>query len=386
MSTDTPLNASDADFVNMPEPEEETTTEIEESSTETEAKDEITSEDIVEETKAEDTSEETDTTEEIEADTKDSTQEESTEETDSLAATDETSEDTTEETTEEDSSTETDTSTIDYKAEYEKLLTPFRANGKNMQVNSVDDAITLMKMGANYNKKMAALKPNLRLMKMLQNNELLDEEKLSYLIDLDKKNPDAVQKFVKESGIDPLDIDDKKDTEYTPSTYTVNDTEVELDGVLDEIRDTDSFTRTIDIIGNKWDASSKKVLIETPAIIRVINEQVSNGIFDKITGVIESERMLGRLQGLSDLEAYKQVGQAIQAKRGFDTPVNETSDTTEDATTTSNKTQDDPKLKSRKRAASSTRSAPGSTKKDNDYNPLALSDAEFEKVASNDFI
>ena len=274
---------------------------------------------------------------------------------------------------------------INYEAEYKKLLTPFKANGKQMQISNVDDAVTLMKMGANYNKKMAALKPNLRLMKMLENNELLDEEKLSYLIDLDKKNPEAVQKFIKESGIDPLDIDTEKDTDYTPSTYTVNDKEVELDGVLDEIRDTPSFQKTIDIVGTKWDASSKKVLIETPAIIRVINEQVENGIFDQITNVIESERMLGRLQGLSDLEAYKQVGDAIQAKGGFSVK-NPSTANEETTATTTHTSQDDPKLKRKKRAASTTRTGPGGTKKEDDYNPLALSDAEFEKVAGNDFI
>ena len=58
---------------------------------------------------------------------------------------------------------------LDYKAEYEKLLKPFKANGRDIQVGSVDDAIALMQMGANYNKKMAALKPNMKLLKMLEN-------------------------------------------------------------------------------------------------------------------------------------------------------------------------------------------------------------------------
>ncbi|RLD76246.1 MAG: hypothetical protein DRJ15_15705, partial [Bacteroidetes bacterium] len=134
---------------------------------------------------------------------------------------------------------------IDYKAEYERLIAPFRANGKDMQIESVDDALTLMKMGANYNKKMAGLKPNLKLLKMLEKNDLLDESKLSFLIDLDQKNPGAVNKLIKDSGIDPLDIDTEKEDEYRPSTYTVDDKEVELDGVLDEIRDTQSFKDTL---------------------------------------------------------------------------------------------------------------------------------------------
>jgi len=183
--------------------------------------------------------------------------------------------------TDETASKKEETSEIDYKAEYERLIAPFRANNREMQIDSVDDARTLMQMGANYNKKMAGLKPNLKLIKMLENNKLLDEEKLSYLIDLDKKNPEAIKKLVKESGIDPMEIDVEGDTGYKNTNYTVDDKEVELDGILDDIQETESFNQTIDIISNKWDASSKEVILEQPSIIKVINEHVAAGIYEQ---------------------------------------------------------------------------------------------------------
>ena len=89
----------------------------------------------------------------------------------------------------------------DYKAEYLRLLAPFKANGKEIAVSTVDDAISLMQMGANYNKKMAGLKPSLKMLKLLENSGLLSEEKISYLIDLEKKNPAAINKLIKDSGI-----------------------------------------------------------------------------------------------------------------------------------------------------------------------------------------
>jgi len=103
-----------------------------------------------------------------------------------------------------------DEAAVDFEAEYKRLLTPFKANGREIAVKSVDDAIALMQMGANYNKKMAALKPNLKLMKMLENNGLLSEDKIGFLIDLEKKNPAAINKLVKDSGIDPMDLDAEK--------------------------------------------------------------------------------------------------------------------------------------------------------------------------------
>jgi len=278
-----------------------------------------------------------------------------------------------------------DDSKVDYEAAYKQLTAPFRANGKDMQINTVDDALTLMKMGANYNKKMAGLKPNLRLLKMLEKNNLLDESKLSYLIDLDQKNPEAINKLVKESGVDPLDIDTEKESEYSPTTYTVDDKEVELDGVLDEIRETSTFKDTLSIISNKWDDSSKQVLYENPSLIKTINDHVDSGVYGQITSVIERERMLGRMEGMSDIQAYKYVGDAIMANGGFNTSDSEEqTDTDISAIAPTTTKKEDPKLKERKRAASSTKSttkAPAA-----DFNPLEMSDEDFEKASSGQFL
>ena len=272
---------------------------------------------------------------------------------------------------------------INFEDEYNRLLAPFKANGRQMQVNSVDDALTLMQMGANYNKKMAGLKPSLKIVKMLENNKLLDEEKLAYLIDLDKKDPAAMAKFIKESGVDLHEFDEEANIEYKPNAYTVNDKEVELDSVLPDIKDTPQFQDTIDIISNKWDDSSKEVLLETPTLIRAINDQVASGIYEQITGVIESERMLGRLTEVSDLEAYKIVGDAIQSQGGFATQQVAPQEQAEMQPTIPK--AEDPKLKSRKKAASATKSAPNNSKQP-EFNPLALSDEEFDKIVGSQFI
>lgn len=57
-----------------------------------------------------------------------------------------------------------------------------------MQVNSVDEAIQLMQMGANYTRKMQELQPHRKTLLMLENNGLLDEGKLSFLIDSDEES------------------------------------------------------------------------------------------------------------------------------------------------------------------------------------------------------
>lgn len=277
---------------------------------------------------------------------------------------------------------------IDYKSLYEQVIAPFKANGKELKVDNIEDIRSLMQMGANYTKKMQTLQPNLRLMKMLENNGLLDETKLTFLIDLDKKNPEAINKLISDSGIDPLELDVSANS-YKPNTYTVSDKEVELDGILEEIRGTDSFNTTLDVIGNKWDARSKSIIVNEPSIIRTINDHMQSGIYDIVSQAVERERVLGRLTGLSDLEAYKQIGDAINAKGGFahlqQSAPAQPAVISKSSNVNRAKTTVDPKLTNRKKAASSTKSAP-STKQEETFNPLSLSDEEFEKLAASKFI
>lgn len=297
------------------------------------------------------------------------------------------SEEETDEADDSEESVEEEKSVIDYESEYKKILAPFKANGKEIQIESVDDAVQLMQMGANYNKKMAALKPNLKLLKMLENNSLLTEEKLSYLIDLDRKDPDAIKKLVKDSKIDTYELENSDDaSEYKPKTYTVDDSELALDAVLEDISSTPTYSTTVDVIGTKWDEASRKDIVKNPEIIRVINEHISNGIYELISTETEKEKMLGRLSGMTDIEAYRQVGDRLYAegKFGAATPQAESSKSIETPTKTRAKTTD-PKVVERKRAAAPTKSNPSASSPTEDFNPLNLSDEEFEKQFSSKY-
>lgn len=278
---------------------------------------------------------------------------------------------------------EKETTAVDYEAEYKRLLAPFKANGREIQVKSVDDAVALMQMGANYNKRMAALKPNLKMLKLLENNGLLSEEKLSYLIDLEKKNPAAINKLVKDSGLDPMDLDADKAGEYKPKIHSVDDREIDLDTVLEEIQDSPTYTQTLEIVSKKWDGASKQTVASTPQLLKVINDHVANGIYGLINQEVERERMFGRLNGLSDIEAYRAVGDAINARGGFNHLVSNQGKPNQGPVVVQPKPKAlaDDKLNEKRRAASSTKPANVSTAAAADFNPLALSDEEFSKLA-----
>ena len=310
---------------------------------------------------------------------------------------DDSEEDPTEETSDEDSEEalsdeeetedETPESDIDYKAAYERILGPIKANGTEITIDNVDDAIRLMQMGANYNKKMTSLKPNLKMMKLLEANKLLDEEKLSFLIDLDKQNPDAIKKLIKDSGIDVMDIDTEGESDYTPNTYTVDERELAVDEVLDSIKDTPDYKKTVDLVSNKWDAKSKQTIAENPSLLGVINAHMASGVYDLVSTEVEKERLFGRLNGLSDIEAYKQTGDALDAKGAFDhLKTTQSQEDTPKKTITKNKpVEKNSQAANKKRAASSTnKSAPKNSLKHR--NVLSMSDEEFEKEIFSQYL
>lgn len=281
---------------------------------------------------------------------------------------------------EEDTEEEVDAESIDmdYKAEIEKLFQPFKANGKAMAVNSVDEAIKLMQMGANYAKKMTGLKPSLKILKTLEKNGLLDEDKLNLLIEVSNNNPQAIAKVLKDAKLDPLDLDISEESTYVPKTYTTTDSEIELEEVLSNIRETPSYSETIDIVSNKWDTASKQVLINNPSMLEIINEHVGNGSYAQISEAIDKERILGNLRGMNDLEAYRYVGtklheQALKANASK-------------TVTKPTRKEVDPALVNRKKAASLNGGTSKQKTVDQSFNPLSLSAEELDKIDINKYL
>lgn len=271
---------------------------------------------------------------------------------------------------------------IDYKSQLERILSPIKANGREIQVSSVEDAIQLMQMGANYHKKMASLKPNLGILKMLEQHNVLDQDKLSFLIDLSKGNPDAIKKLVKDSGLDPLDLDAKAG-DYKQSSYAVDEKAVELDTVLDDLKGSTHFGTLMNTVGKQWDGASRQILADNPEVLRVLNAHMEQGIFDKITGKMETERALGRLTGLSDVEAYRTVGDRMQAAGEFNGLVHQTKATPKVAPIKSAPKPESSETNNKKLAASPTRAK--APVKQQPINVLNMSDEELLKLDITQF-
>jgi hypothetical protein len=270
-------------------------------------------------------------------------------------------------------------------------MKPFKANGKMIELKSPEEAIQLMQMGANYTRKMQDIQPHRKMLLMLENNGLLDESKISFLIDLQNKNPDAIKKLVRDSGLDPHEMDTTEESQYRPGNHQVADAEVTFRSVLDDVGASDTGKETLRIINTDWDAQSKEFLWTNPTVMKTIDEQRSNGIYAKITDEIGRMKALGQIgPEVPFLQAYTFVGDKLTAAKVLDQPTGETK-TNEQAVAkptpkvpvaTSVGTVKPAVANSDKaNAASSSRTTP--RKAAAIVNPLAMSDDEFMKNFAN---
>lgn len=261
--------------------------------------------------------------------------------------------------------------TIDYKKFYEKIMTPFKANGKLITLKTPEEAIQLMQMGANYTRKMQAIAPYKKTLLMLENNNLLDENKLSFLIDLDKKNPEAIKKLIKDAGIDPMDIDTSTEPQYKEGSHKVSNEEAAFMTVLDDLKQSQDGMQTIKEINLNWDDASKNILWSSPDIMRTIHQQRENGVYQLIVDEMERQRTLGNISPETPfLVAYKQIGDALVAnkQKAVPQPVAVKAKAVKTSTVKNNE---------KAKAAAPNRTTPSAPKRF--INPLAMSDEEFLK-------
>lgn len=208
---------------------------------------------------------------------------------------------------------------IDYKAFYESMTTPFKANGREVQITNANDAIRLMQQGVNYSKRMEELKPKRALLKALEDNGLDDKDKLGFLIDLSKKNPQAIAKLVKDSGLDVYELDNEQLEEYQPN-LTLTEPNAFEDMVYELSSNDPNFMEALSHIGN-WDNESKTILFNKPEFLRVIAEQKASGFFDKVVNIVDNERLFGRLKDMSYLQAYSQIETLLlEQEKSFTAP------------------------------------------------------------------
>lgn len=268
---------------------------------------------------------------------------------------------------------DTNNETPDYEGFYKRVMAPFKANGKSIQLNSPEEAIALMQKGVDYTRKMQDIARYRKPMMMLEKANLLNEDQISFFIDLSNGNQEAIRKLLKDKGIDTLDLpSDDEPINYQAGSHKISDTEVELTEQVKELQVQDGGPEFLkEVLG--YDQQSRNSIYAEPKILSILFNQKKSGIYQQIADEVERRRVLGEIPpDVPFINAYNVVGQMLfgqqnQSRKGSQPLARKPA-------ITSNKLNNTQRAKS----AGITRTSGKAARVTK--NPLTMSDEEFIKM------
>jgi hypothetical protein len=196
---------------------------------------------------------------------------------------------------------------------YDTLFGSFKANGRDMKVDTPEEALRLMQMGAGHLKYQARVRPALQIEQTLKNNKI-DQDKLNFLIECANGKPEAIKKLVRDAKIEPFDIDTTEesrqaDAKYRPTNHVVSESDIALTEKIDTIQRVPNGDAILRVVRSEWDDKSRTRIVEDPEILSVLVAHKNHGWYDRITSEVERRRTLGTLaNNMPWLDAYYQVG------------------------------------------------------------------------------
>lgn len=206
---------------------------------------------------------------------------------------------------------EEEVDSVDYTSVVKKLMTEgVKVGGNRITITDPSEIETLIQRGLGANKRMQDLKPKLNMLATLEEHGLIDKEKINFMVDIMKGNPNAIAKLVKDSKIDVLDVEDNS-SEYKPSDYSIPEAQLELQEVLEDMKDHPKYTDTVNLV-KRLDTQSKSLIGKNPRMFATLAVDMEQGVYDQIANIVHSEQAKGNLTTLSFLEAYSTVVNTIK--------------------------------------------------------------------------
>ena len=261
-----------------------------------------------------------------------------------------------------------DTEDYDFETSFKETMKPLKVSGKDVQVKSIDDMRNLAMMGIDYSRKMRDIKPLRAVGETLTQagimvDGVVNEEMLTRLIDINNGDKDAIAQLTAEHEIDLLDID-TDNIQYTPTASMVSEGTIALQEVERELSSRGSVENVVQVI-NTLDPQSRQFFNESPAELLKLEQDITSGAYEDIMSSVQYEKSVGRLTGMSDMEAYIQIASGGNSPQ--EAPVAPV-------------TAPEPKRPSaaKRKAAGISKRAPAAKAKNYDY--VNMSDEEFEAL------
>jgi hypothetical protein len=95
--------------------------------------------------------------------------------------------------------------------------------------------------------------------------------------------------LIKQSGVDPLELEDEPNKDYQPGALVPSDTAVAIEDIQREISVDPEYQITSNVVNNMLDERSQDMLLDNPMFIKGIHEDIKSGAFQPV--MAEAERL-----------------------------------------------------------------------------------------------
>jgi len=208
-----------------------------------------------------------------------------------------------------------------YKAFYDEVTgAEFVANGRKMKgFTDPKKLIVSQQLSANYSEKMAAFKKYKPFIDPLQRKGLLeDPEKFDLMMNIVDGDKEALKKFIKDSGIDPIvDLDIEAGINYEGKSQRAGELDIAYSEVLDTAQNYGVKDQVARVLGEQWDDDSVISLLKDPTAKANLVEHIHNGAFDAVQDRIAEKKRLdvtGAFAGMTDLQRYNVAVRELEAE------------------------------------------------------------------------
>lgn len=215
----------------------------------------------------------------------------------------------------------------DYKAFYESIIgKPIKAAGKEIILKDASEAVQLVQMGVGFHSKMSKIAHAERIIETLRENDLLSDEKINELIDISKKNPEAIAALVQSAGLEPHQLIPSGDAQpYTPGNHVLPEAQLQFRTSVDNIRE-QGGEEFLAHVAQDWDVTSRAEIYKDPNALDMIYGHKQSGLYDQISSEVSRRKVFDpTVAKLPFIHAYLAVGNEMH-ERGLLVPQQATTD------------------------------------------------------------
>lgn len=216
---------------------------------------------------------------------------------------------------------------IDYKAFYDEVTAPIRADGRDFTIKSSEDLRNLVSKGLDYTQKTQQIAPYRKTLAFLRDNNALDDTKLSYMVDLINKDEKAVKQLIREMTAEPkeegkqklelYDLDPEQEDEsqryHFQNKNTITDEQLNFRETFDEVNASEGGNAFLNKINQKFDSSSLDYLYQNPHAIKLLYQADRAGQFDQIMDKMQYNDMIHpeNVQRENTITRFMKTGQSM---------------------------------------------------------------------------